>query len=147
MNTHQNIILMFNCFHTRNNVLHISVIEEIVMCWNKTHTLLYHHIMKFTNIIYFWNTLFKRTHVCWDEEWPIVKITPSIISFIAQRVLIRDYQQIWFGRLGNALLHKINIYATGFKWPQATFAYNIIFARHLNISTWFKQTLLFQEQK
>jgi len=40
-----------------------------------------------------------------------------------------------------------NLYATGFKWLQSTFAYDIIFTGHLNFSTWFKKTLLFQEPK
>ena len=46
-----------------------------------------------------------------------------------------------------AQVEKFNLYATGFKWLQSTFAYDIIFARHLYFSTWFTKTLLFQEPK
>jgi hypothetical protein len=30
-----------------------------------------------------------------------------------------------------------NLFKSGFKWQQSTFAYNILFARRLNFSTWF----------
>jgi len=35
------------------------------------------------------------------------------------------------------ILQFINLNAMGFKWLQSTFAYDIIFTRHLNFSTWF----------
>jgi hypothetical protein len=37
---------------------------------------------------------------------------------------------------------QINLYATGYKWLQSTFAYDIIFARHLNFSTWFTKNFI-----
>ena len=36
----------------------------------------------------------------------------------------------------------INLYAMGFKWLQSTFAYDIIFARHLNFSTRFTKNFI-----
>jgi len=54
--------------------MHIIIIEEMVMCWNKTPTLLYHYTMKLTNIIYF-GTVFLKEHTdCWDEDVPIEKL-------------------------------------------------------------------------
>jgi len=32
---------------------------------------------------------------------------------------------------------KINLLASRFKWPQSPFVYDILFARHLNFSTYF----------
>jgi len=34
------------------------------------------------------------------------------------------------------------LYATGFKWLQSTFAYDIIFARHLNFNAWFTKNFI-----
>jgi hypothetical protein len=39
--------------------------------------------------------------------------------------------------------NKINLYATGFKWLQSNFVYDIIFTRHLNFSTWFTKKKIF----
>jgi hypothetical protein len=36
----------------------------------------------------------------------------------------------------------LKLYATGFKWLQSTFAYDNIFARHLNFSTWFTKNFI-----
>jgi hypothetical protein len=41
----------------------------------------------------------------------------------------------------------INLYAMGFKWLQSTFAYDIIFARHLNFSTWFTKNIIISGTK
>jgi len=35
----------------------------------------------------------------------------------------------------------INLFTSGFKWLQSTFAYDIIFARNLNFSTWFTKNV------
>jgi len=35
----------------------------------------------------------------------------------------------------------INLFASGFKWLQSTFVYDILFARHLNFSTWFTKNV------
>jgi len=32
--------------------------------------------------------------------------------------------------------HQFNLFASAFKWLQSTFTYDILFARHLNFSTW-----------
>jgi len=37
---------------------------------------------------------------------------------------------------------QFNLYATGFKWLQSTFAYDIIFAWHLNFCTWFTKNFI-----
>ena len=38
-------------------------------------------------------------------------------------------------------VHYLNLYASGFKCLQSTFAYGIIFAGHLNFSTWFTKNV------
>jgi hypothetical protein len=40
-----------------------------------------------------------------------------------------------------------NLYATGFKWLQSTFAYDIIFAWHLNFCTWFTKNFIISGTK
>jgi len=35
----------------------------------------------------------------------------------------------------------INLFASGFKWLEATFVYDILFARDLNFSTWFTKNV------
>jgi len=37
--------------------------------------------------------------------------------------------------------NKVNLFASAFKWLQSTFPYNILFARHLNFSTWFTKNV------
>jgi len=34
-----------------------------------------------------------------------------------------------------------NLFASGFKWLQSTFAYDILFPSHLNNSTWFTKNV------
>jgi len=41
----------------------------------------------------------------------------------------------------------INLYATRFKWLQSTFTYDIIFAWHLNFSTWFTKNFIISGTK
>ena len=53
----------------------------------------------------------------------------------------------WMKRISSSVFHVLkcksfNLYATGFKWLQSTFAYDIIFARHLNFSTWFTKNFI-----
>jgi len=38
-------------------------------------------------------------------------------------------------------LGTINLYASGFQWLQSAFAYDILFVRHLNFSTWFTKNV------
>jgi hypothetical protein len=40
-----------------------------------------------------------------------------------------------------------NLFASGFKWLQSTFAYDILFARHLNFSTWFTKNTIIPRTK
>jgi len=40
-----------------------------------------------------------------------------------------------------------NLNATGFKWLQSTFTYDIIFAGHLNFSTWFTKNFIISGTK
>jgi len=72
---------------------------------------------------------------------------PAIIRFSSERVLvfIRFMQLCNDGEISSPvvlIITTINLYATGFKWLQSTFAYDIIFARHLNISTWFTKNFI-----
>jgi len=46
-----------------------------------------------------------------------------------------------------AKLWVFNLYATGFKWLQSTFAYDIIFAWHLNFCTWFPKNFIISGTK
>jgi len=34
-----------------------------------------------------------------------------------------------------------NLFASGFKWRKSAFAYNFLFASHLNFCTWFTKTV------
>jgi len=38
-------------------------------------------------------------------------------------------------------IKEFNLLASGFKWLQSTFAYDILFARDLNFSTWFTKNV------
>jgi len=42
---------------------------------------------------------------------------------------------------------KINLYATGFKWLQSTFTYDIISTWHLNFCTWFTKNFIISGTK
>ena len=46
-----------------------------------------------------------------------------------------------------SLPFSFNLFALGFKCLQSTFVCDIIFARHLNFSTWFTKKLIFREPR
>ena len=51
------------------------------------------------------------------------------------------------GKSAVETIELINLYATGFKWLQSTFAYDIIFAWHLNFCTWFTKNFIISGTK
>ena len=52
------------------------------------------------------------------------------------------YVTVPYNKVLFSIFYFFNHYATGFKWLQSTFAYDIIFARHLNFSTWFTKNFI-----
>jgi len=53
----------------------------------------------------------------------------------------------YFVAISSDVIFSINLYATGFKWLQSTFAYDIIFAWHLNFCTWFTKNFIISGTK
>jgi len=75
--------------------------------------------------------------------WQLQGIPSKLIRFI--RMTVEDFQ----ARVvtGNNMTESFNLFTSAFKWLQTTFAYDILFARHLNFSTWFTKPLIFREPK
>jgi len=66
----------------------------------------------------------------------------SHIKYIAENSTKLIHMLGRSAKLHCGLGHKsLNLFASAFKWLQSTFTYNILFARHLNFSTWFTKNV------
>ena len=103
----------------------------------------------------------QRQIVCWftDTKWQLTNNSRSTIfrhkwlTFTAVRTSTSYNVQLWYSAQCymsqpiRPMSQSINLYATGFKWLQSTFAYDIIFAWHLNFCTWFTKNFIISGTK
>jgi len=82
-----------------------------------------------------------KLHKCGSKWCHILTVLSSISSraFHTAQCIVPPHGQ------NTTLTCCVNLYALGFKWLQSTFMYVILFARHLNFSTFFTKKLILQE--
>jgi hypothetical protein len=71
---------------------------------------------------------FKVSH---SPEDVVKRLNKKQMSVLFVNCKLREVKNSMFGS------GLINFFTLGFKWQQFTFTYDILFARHLNFSTWF----------
>ena len=112
----------------------------------------------------------KTTENQFNED--VMGPTPEVVETPAQFEYARGYGQMGYEQSTSQILpteqimsdendtwpaatwvpksqteNHFNLYATGFKWLQSTFAYDIIFAWHLNFYTWFTKNFIISGTK
>jgi len=115
-------------------ILWDSISSAIIIMKNKTDMKVYCrefdtgcHFIKKNSIWHF------RWHWFWSEIWHVLRNLhcsfPEMMCLVFRKT--EELAEHWV----------FNLFALAFKWLQSTFAYDILFARHLNFSTWFTKQL------
>jgi len=69
---------------------------------------------------------------------PLQKLTPLPFTHFIHPVV----REVWKGYYVIWVFLGVNLYATGFKWLQSTFTYDIIFDWHLDFCKWFTKKFI-----